>query len=317
LDYNSSDGLEDWAKRHLREWIDAGRLVYYRTTEPTAFNRSHARNLAFHLATGEIVCTVDADNFTGQGFAHYVNERFDRHERIFLRPDFDGANVRLRDAFGRICVRKEDVLGIEGYDEQLVEYGYEDVDLCHRLEKGGLTPCLIEDDRFLRYIDHSNRERVAKGPILSRVSTFLHGRETGKEHEALLYLMEDGGFLWLGSRVDGLSTKGSWKQADDRLLLTCERGSRASLRAGGNGDAWLFEQPTSSLCLRRSDDIDFFSGAILEYVMARNERRHRRNLDRADYRVNAGRFGRAAVSRNFSSHVVPADMIDLRLREDV
>jgi GT2 family glycosyltransferase len=317
LDYNSSDGLEDWTKRHMREWIDAGRLVYYRTTEPTAFNRSHARNLAFRLASGEIVCTVDADNFTGQSFAHYVNERFDRHERIFLRPDFDGAHVRLRDAFGRICARKEDVLRVEGYDEQLVEYGYEDVDLCHRLEKGGLRPCLINDDRFLGYIDHGNRERVVKGPILSRVLTFLRGRETGKEHESLLYLMDDGSFLWLGSRVDGLSTKGNWKKADNRLLLTCEPGSpTASLRAAGN-DAWLFERPTSSLCLRRSDDIEFFSGAILDYVMARNERRHRRNLDRADYRVNAGRFGRAAVSRNFSPHVVPADMSDLPLGEDV
>jgi hypothetical protein len=316
LDYNSSDGLKDWAKDHLRHWIDADRLVYYRTTEPTAFNPSHSRNLAFRLATGEIVCTIDADNFTGQDFAYYVNERFDRHENIFLRPDFGGAHVRLRDIFGRICVRKEDVLRIGGYDEQFVEYGYENLDLCHRLEKAGLTPCLIEDDRFLRYIDHNNYERVGKGPLFRRVSTFLRGRETGKEHESLLYLMKDGDFLWLGTRVDGLSTKGSWKQADDRLLLTCERGSRPSLRAGGNGEAWLFELPASSLCLRRSDDIDFFSGAMLDYVMARNERRYRRNVDRADYRVNAGRFGRAAVSRNFSAQIVPADMIDLCPREE-
>ena len=309
LDYNSSDGLEAWARRHWGEWIDAGRLVYYRTTEPAAFNRSHARNLAVRLAGGEIVCTVDADNFTGAGFAHYVNERFDRHERIHLRPDFDGAHVRLRDAFGRICVRRDDFLRVEGYDEQLVEYGYEDVDLCHRLEKGGLAPCLIEDDRFLRYIDHGNRERVANGPLFSGVTTFLRGRQTGKEHESLLCLMRDGGFLWMGPQIEGLSARGSWTQGDGRLLLTCEQGARASLRAGENGGAWTLEQPAAPLCLRPSEDPDFFSGAVLDYVMASNERQHRRNVDRDDFRVNAGSFGRATVRRNFSPHAVPAEAI--------
>lgn len=312
LDYNSSDGLEAWARRHLPEWIEAGRLVYYRTTEPTWFHHSHARNLAVRLATGEIVCTVDADNFTGPDFAHYVNERFDRHERIHLRPDYDGAHVRLRDAFGRICVRREDFLRVGGYDEQLVEYGYEDVDLCHRLEKAGLEPRFIEDERFLRYIDHGNRERVGNGPLFSRVSAFLRGRETGMEYESLLYLMQDGGYLWLGSRVEGISARGSWTQGDGRLLLTCELGARASLRAGHNGDAWLVEQPTSTLCLRPSDDSEFFSGAVLDYVLASNERRHRRNVDRADYRVNAGSFGRATVSRNFSPQAVPAEAMDPR-----
>ncbi len=309
LDYNSSDGLEEWARRRWRQWIEAGRLVYYRTTEPTWFHHSHARNLAVRLASGEIVCTVDADNFTGPGFAHYVNERFDRYERIHLRPDYDGAHVRLRDAFGRICVRREDFLRVGGYDEQLVEYGYEDVDLCHRLEKGGLAACFIEDERFLRYIAHGNRERVANGPLVSRVSAFLRGRQVDEEHESLLYLMRDGGFLWLGPRVDGLSTRGSWEQGNGRLLLTCEQGARASLRAGDDGDAWLLEQPAAALCLRPSDDPEFFSGAVLDYVLATNERRHRRNRDRADYQVNAGCFGRATVRRNFSPQAVPAEAI--------
>ncbi len=315
LDYNSSDGLEKWAKQNLREWIKAGRLVYFRTSDAAHFNRSHARNLAFRLATGDIVCTIDADNFTGRGFAHYVNERFNRYQDIYLRPDFDGAHVRLRDAFGRICVRKKDFLKIEGYDERLVEYGYEDIDLCRRLEKLGLKPRLIEDERHLQYIDHGNRERVGNGPIFRQVSTFLRGREVGKPYESLLYLLQDGGFLWLGSRIDGLSTRGHWKQAAGKLLLTCELGASASLRVGESGEYYLFEQPPSDLCLRPSDDIDFSSGAILDYVLARNEQRHRSNLGLSDYRVNAGSFGRATVSRNFSRKTVSAEAMDERRGE--
>lgn len=316
LDYNSSDGLEAWAKEHLQEWIEAGRLVYFKTTDRAHFERSHARNLAFRLATGDIVCTLDADNFTGPGFAHYVNERFDRHEQIYLRPDFDGAHVRLRDAFGRICVRKEDFHRIEGYDEQLVEYGYEDIDLCVRLEKAGLAPSFIEDDRFLRYIDHSNSERLANGPILSQVSVFLRGRETGKEWDSLVYLIEDGDFIWLGPRLDGLSPQGRWKQVDGRFLLTCGQGSSVSFRLGENGEAFLPEHSTSDLRFRRSDDLEYFSGALIEYVRERNERKYRSNLTIADYRVNAGSFGQASVSRNFGPHTVPVETIEIRVGAD-
>jgi len=309
LDYGSSDGLEAWVKGHLREWIDTGRLVYFRTADPAYFRRSHARNLGFRLATGDILCTLDADNFTGPGFAQYVNERFDRYDGAYLRPDFSGAHARLRDAFGRICVRREDFLRIEGYDEQLVDYGYEDIDLCSRLEKSGLVPRFIEDDRFLRYIDHGNRERVAKGSALSQVSVLLRGRETGAEWESLVYLLENGGFIWQGPTLDGLGPEGRWAVTGQGLQLTCAQGISVSLRASETGDGYCPERPAPALHLRRSDDIDLFSNAFLDHALARNERKHRSNLDLADYRVNAGRFGQATVSRNFAAEAVPVEEI--------
>jgi glycosyltransferase involved in cell wall biosynthesis len=316
LDYNSSDGLENWAQDHLQEWIKAGRLVYFRTTDRPHFCHSHARNLAFRLASGDIVCTIDADNFTGRSFVHYVNERFDRHEHVYLRPDFDGAHIRLRDVFGRICVRKQDFLRIEGYDEQLVDYGYEDIDLCARLEKVGLAPCFIEDDRFLRYIGHGNRERLVNGPILSQVSVVLRGRETGKEWDSLMYLLDNGDFIWLGPRFHGLSTQGRWTQTDGRLLLTGRQGSTVSLRVGENDEFYVSEQSISDLHLRRSHDVEYFSGAVLDYVIARNEGKYRSNMKLADCRVNAGRFGQANVSKNFSPHTFSVETIERRLGED-
>jgi len=315
LDYNSSDGLEAWAKQELRTWIEAGRLVYFKTTDPEYFHRSHARNLAFRLATGEIVCTIDADNFTGPGFAHYVNERFDRYDRSYLRPDFDGAHVRLTDAFGRICVRKQDFLRIEGYDEQLADYGFEDLDLCLRLEKGGLTPHFIEGDGFLSYIHHGNRDRVGNGPILSQASVLLRGRELGKEWESLVYLLQDGDFIWQGPRLDGLSPEGRWQVTDGGMLLTCGQGGLVSLRASENGECYLLEQPVSDLRLRRSDDLDFFSDAAKDLAMAKNHRRYRSNVQLADSRVNSGRFGQAKVSRNFSPHAVSIEAIERKAGE--
>jgi hypothetical protein len=76
----------------LREWIEAGRLVYF-DDRSGIFSPQPCAKPAFRLATGEIVCTIDADNFTGRGHAYYVNERFDRYDRSYLRPDFEGAHV--------------------------------------------------------------------------------------------------------------------------------------------------------------------------------------------------------------------------------
>ncbi|HEX6426988.1 MAG TPA: glycosyltransferase, partial [Niastella sp.] len=74
LDYNSQDGMELWVNENLREFIAAGRVTYYKTFEPQVFSHSHSKNLAFRLASGDIVCNINADHFTGKGFGHYVNE---------------------------------------------------------------------------------------------------------------------------------------------------------------------------------------------------------------------------------------------------
>jgi len=51
-------------------------------------------------------------------------------------------------------------------------------------------------------------------------------------------------------------------------------------------------------------------------VMEKNRRKHRSNLDLANYRVNAGRFGQATVSRNFSPHPISVETIERRAGED-
>ena len=311
LDYNSSDGLEAWAKENLRDWIENGRLVFFRTTEPSYFRRSHARNLAFRLASGEILCTVDADNFTGRDFAHYINERFERYGDIYLRPDIDKAHAQLTDTFGRISVRRQDFLRIEGYDEQLVDYGFEDIDLCFRLEKAGLVPRFIEADRFLRFIHHGNRDRVVNGPVLGRASMLLRGQVTGEKWETLIYLLRNGEFIWRGPRLEGVSSEGRWQETDQGFRLSCDRGVALSLAARDDGEVYQFEEPTFDVVLRRSDDLDFFSDVAKDMAMERNERRYRRNLQLSNSRVNAGRFGHAVVSRNFNICKMPFELIEV------
>jgi hypothetical protein len=154
LDYNSSDGLEEWVKNNMMEHINSGRLVFYRTTEPKYFDMSHSRNIAFKVATGEIVNNLDADNYTfnddiksqiknvSRGekihnhefcWAEYINKIANEcQEKVLFAK---GKQLR----HGRIGFFKKEFLELGGYDESLEGYGYDDEDLVHRSSKLGFT----------------------------------------------------------------------------------------------------------------------------------------------------------------------------------
>lgn len=157
LDYNSSDGLEHWI-RTLQYYIDENILVYYKTSNPIRYLRSHSRNMCFRLADAKIVCNLDADNFLGKGFAQYLLDEFENPERqVFITSD-----LRLRDVVGRVCVRKEDFLKVRGYNESLEGYGMEDVDLFCRLLKLDLEQVLFDNPLFYNVVDHPDEDRVSQ-----------------------------------------------------------------------------------------------------------------------------------------------------------
>ena len=161
LDYSSSDGLSDWIKYEMAEYIDNGLLVYYRYEEAKYFDRSHSRNMMFKLSTGDIICNVDADNYLGLNFSDYVNKTFDSNNNIFLIPDTKKRFYYIRDVLGRICIWKKDFISISGYDEKMRGYGFEDEDLYQRMEEIGKKESVIKDFNFLKAIRHSNDDRVS------------------------------------------------------------------------------------------------------------------------------------------------------------
>jgi len=76
LNYNSRDDMDDWMRTHMGQHIESGLVKYYRTDEPEFFNLAHSKNMATKLATGDIICNIDADNYAGPGYVNWVQERF-------------------------------------------------------------------------------------------------------------------------------------------------------------------------------------------------------------------------------------------------
>jgi len=163
LNYNSKDATEEWIKNSMYEYIASEKLIYYRVNEPETWNPSHSKNIAFKLATGDIVCNIWADYYAGEGFAQYTNAEFNTDKNIVLTPiDFHKTKVGFYpppDTLGKVCVRKKNFLKVGGFDERMNRHGFEDYDFINRLELTGIKRVLIDDFSYLAYVGHSDGER--------------------------------------------------------------------------------------------------------------------------------------------------------------
>ncbi len=298
VDYASPDGFEAWAREELRGQLASGRIAYYRTGEPTSYSMSHALNMACRLARGDILCCVDADNFTGEGYARYVAEVFAGAQDVYLIADQERF-AEHRDLFGRVCLRSRDFLAVGGYDEGLHDYGYCDLDLYTRLEHYGLRPAKIGDERYLGYIRHPDIERVAQGPLLQELFAVFDAQRTSWPAVYTLYLFHDGRLERLGLPLCDLPASGRWQEAGDGLRLRWQNGEEDTLRAEVRGRGF---RGAGGFELRRVEDDPTLAARVLQYTIVHNERRHLANRERS-YRVNPEGFGRGTVVRNFGETI--------------
>ncbi|MBD1424441.1 glycosyltransferase family 2 protein [Sphingobacterium arenae] len=189
LDYNSSDGLESYIKANYSEELKNGKLVYFKIDTIEFYDWTHSRNLVVSLATGDIICNIDADNFTGTGFATYVNHVFNQASDVFLTTYY--VPLQKNDVLGRICMLKQSFLKIGGYDERMKHYGFEDIDLIHRLERSGLRKIDINNPVFLNALPHSNTERTSNSKEGAYLKDLYIKYITGYRSE-LLFHFQDG-----------------------------------------------------------------------------------------------------------------------------
>jgi glycosyltransferase involved in cell wall biosynthesis len=322
LDYNSSDGLGDLIKGSFFEYIECGILKYYRTTTPVYFNRSHSRNLAIKLASGDIVCNLDADNFTGEGFAFYVNNVFSSHRGIFLSALGSGL---ANDFLGRICLRKDDFMRIRGYDERMVNYGFEDYDLVGRLETMGLEKMIFsEKECIFSAVHHQQDERISKEFHYSNLELLLIGYLTPYSSE-IIFIYKDETFVRLlyadneyypfskgisklqlsqlkygFSILEDTMFSGKWHQTGTEIVLV--RFDRNLLSITQDSDQSYITNNNHKLY--RISDRDIISYCLM--IISQIPNRIIMDQNEIDQRtiVNEVSFGRDAVYLNFSPFAV-------------
>ena len=190
LDYNSADGLEEWINKNFTKELRKGQLIFRRTDKPDHFDWSHSKNMAFGVATGDIVCNIDADNFTGPDFAAFINNHFQKNPNSYLSVNYkDNFNIPS-DTFGRIACYKKDFEAVGGFDERMKGYGYEDIDFCQRLELLGRKQHFIKDKKYQKAIRHGYEERFSNATELQKIKAVLINYVSPFK-SAILFLFKD------------------------------------------------------------------------------------------------------------------------------
>lgn len=190
LDYNSSDGLDAWIYKNFTKELSDGRLIFKRTDQPKYFQRSHSRNMAFKLATGDIVCNMDADNFAGSNFAEYINKHFQKNQSSFLSVNYNDKLNNISDTFGRIACFKKDFEEIGGFDERMSGYGYEDIDFCNRLRLLGREQHFVKESIYLKAIRHDAQERFGNENQQSGIKQ-VYINYISPIHSKIIFLFKD------------------------------------------------------------------------------------------------------------------------------
>jgi len=326
LDYNSTDGLEEWVKSDLEKYIDEGILVYYKTTEPTYFHRSHSRNMAFQLATGDVICNIDADNFTGKDFAQYIYEHFAVNSNIFIAADTLDRHYFIRDVFGRICFWKDDFYTVGGFDETMDGYGSEDLDLLNRLKGLGREEVIIMDMAFLSAITHDDGERVQHEYVITKLHA-LYVSYVNPSQSIMLFLFNDGlfnkgmlqdlatlhsdeipdaGAVFPGETLqndrymlkEGDWTSGKWSEDETKIYL-----ERDGIMAEYSKENNTLSTPSGNALIRFFPIADFNMIVEAAYFHAKIKNMNKLTLNKNTFLLNTNKesLGKGTVYKNFKT----------------
>ena len=158
LDYNSTDGLEEWVKNNLYEYIEKEKLKFLQTKEPKYWVAAHAKNITQKIAKGDVICNLDSDIFIPDNFCTYIREIFSKPKVVMAFNSLD--SFGNNGCAGIIATKKEDFYSVNGYDENIyLGWGCDDMNYQFRVRMQNELE-LIVPPPLCKCINHSNELRV-------------------------------------------------------------------------------------------------------------------------------------------------------------
>lgn len=140
LDYHSEDGLQEYINSNYREYLDDGRLKYYKLLTPIdGFDMAFAKHIVHILSPSDVLFNLDADNYIGST----LNELAALPLGKILIPKLVNGTHTAR--CGRIGFNRKDYLKIDGYDMDLHGMTNDDGDIVHRAWLAGIRFIFSED----------------------------------------------------------------------------------------------------------------------------------------------------------------------------
>lgn len=191
VNFNGEDNqrITDFVVKNFSRELITGRLKYYVRNEPwDEFHVALAKNRACRFADGDIFVTLDCDNLLQENDSSIIRNVFKKNDdsnnlilhqsngtsalysryfvdRYNLFPedviDFSKENTVYDGTFGRISIHRTMFQKLNGYNENLLGMGMEDIDLLIRgIKLGGLYVYKPSPENCWekRYIPQPNQE---------------------------------------------------------------------------------------------------------------------------------------------------------------
>lgn len=142
MDYGSDPPIKDISYKDKR-------IVQYRY-DAEYWHLTKAYNIAIQLAKYDIILKLDTDYYLHKNFFHY--------HKLYPKTCIVGNKEYDCSLNGFLMIYKTDFININGYNENIINYGYDDDDIKNRLKKNNIKLCNI-NHRFITHIKHNDDER--------------------------------------------------------------------------------------------------------------------------------------------------------------
>ena len=204
LDYDSRDGLQKWIRENFADELKCGRLRYGYHGPAEHFHFAHAKNLSHRLATGDILCNLDADNFLAPGFSQWLDKKFTQQPHSVVTPQlltapdlvtntilrFTVAQRRAKFGMaGRLALHRDDFQRLGGYDERIEGHDGDDLNLAKRARDAGLKCVATPPSLYGDVIRHDTDLRIAE--LAPEVQAYSKSRLDRSRPEKVLFTMRD------------------------------------------------------------------------------------------------------------------------------
>jgi glycosyltransferase involved in cell wall biosynthesis len=159
--------IVDWSSTHpvrraLAPIADP-RVNVVRVEGQRRWNASKSHNLGIRVASGEVLLRLDSDYVLEPTFL----QKHALPDRAFFAGNWRRARSdNERHLTGALYIHKRHLLGVNGYNERIVTYGYEDDDLFERLAAAGLTRRDIDLDT-VHHLPHDDMLRTRNQDVVN------------------------------------------------------------------------------------------------------------------------------------------------------
>jgi glycosyltransferase involved in cell wall biosynthesis len=166
VDWASTEPVSSW----LFECVD-DRVKLISVTNIHRWTLTHAFNLAACFADYKQLCKMDAD--------YEIESDFFKHHQLKPGLFYSGAGVKTSDENekhlnGLVFLEHEKFFSLNGFNERIITYGWDDSDLNERLKESGLRKKVI-DKKYVQHLRHSDYQRGRYKRKFPNLKRFIQG----------------------------------------------------------------------------------------------------------------------------------------------